>query len=183
MSKQKICPKCKAIFVEEISKCPIDGIKLELKAEDILIGREIDNRYTILEIVGEGGWGTVYKAYQHSIERYLAIKTLKTQFMNVPNVVSNFFKEARSISKLKHPNTITLHDFGETNDHILYMAMEFLEGETLKHLIQKNKLIEQKRSVYIIAQACDSLDEAHRRGIIHSDLKPANIFLAKGFKT
>jgi serine/threonine protein kinase len=179
--REKICPRCRTVFSEDLSVCPNDATVLEPKPVDKFIGRIIDNRYKILEVIGEGGWGIVYKAYQESVDRYLAIKTIKSRFLNVPDVISNFFKEAKAISKLKHHNTITLHNFGETEDHILYMVMEFLEGETLNKLIYNEGAIDVKKAVYLISQTCDSLDEAHRNSIIHSDLKPGNIFLARGF--
>jgi serine/threonine protein kinase len=183
-SKTKICPECGRTYPADMSNCPDDNSMLvfdSMKRTDPLIGREIDSRFVIRALIGEGGWGSVYRAWQKSMDREIALKILKTELGRDVKIVGRFLREAKASSKLKHPNTITVYDFGQTQDGILYLAMEFLEGATLAHVLSNQPVIPLKRAVNIISQVCDSLTEAHAHGIIHRDLKPENIFLVKGF--
>ncbi len=143
---------------------------------DPFVGKVIDGRYEIQQRVGEGGMGVVYKARQISIDRVIALKMLNPQMAQDPTWVQRFYNEAKACSRLQHPNTIRMFDFGQTSDARLFMTMEFLDGVSLRDALQKGALAPQ-RVVKIIIQCCASLAEAHSIGIIHRDIKPDNVFL------
>ncbi|MBT8495687.1 MAG: serine/threonine protein kinase [Deltaproteobacteria bacterium] len=144
---------------------------------DPRIGKVIDGRYEVIERVGEGGMGVVYKARQVSIDRLIAIKMLNKQMASDPNWVERFYNEARACSRLQHPNTIRMFDFGQTREGALFMTMEFLDGHSLRHAIAAGAPMDPARVLKILIQICASLSEAHSLKIIHRDMKPDNVFL------
>ncbi|HVE81418.1 MAG TPA: protein kinase, partial [Myxococcales bacterium] len=147
---------------------------------DPLCGRVLNGRFSILEPIGSGGMGRVYKAIQAPLDRMVAIKVLHPQFSSNnrdPGFVKRFVLEASLTSKLRHPNTVTVIDYGQTEDGIFYIAMEYLEGMSLAEVLTKQGALQWQRSLHIGQQVCRSLREAHRFGIIHRDLKPANVML------
>jgi len=141
-----------------------------------LVGRTIEGRYKLLELLGEGGMGTVYRALQLSMDREVAVKVLKPELAGDETSVARFFREVKSGSALNHPNIVTIFDFGRTEEKLTYMAMELLVGRTLARLVVREHP-SVKTVCVIIAQVCDALVAAHEAGIIHRDLKPANIFV------
>jgi eukaryotic-like serine/threonine-protein kinase len=143
---------------------------------DPFVGKVIDGRYEIQVRVGEGGMGVVYKARQISIDRIIALKMLNQQMAGDPTWVQRFYNEAKACSRLQHPNTIRMFDFGQTSDGRLFMTMEFLDGISLRGALQSGPLAPQ-RVVKVLIQCCASLAEAHSIGIIHRDIKPDNVFL------
>jgi serine/threonine-protein kinase len=145
-------------------------------AGDPFVGKVIDGRYEIQARIGEGGMGVVYKARQTSIDRVIALKMLNQQMAQDPTWVQRFYNEAKACSRLQHPNTIRMFDFGQTTDGRLFMTMEFLDGVGLRTALQNGPMAPQ-RVVKILIQCCASLAEAHSIGIIHRDIKPDNVFL------
>ncbi|HEY0253413.1 MAG TPA: serine/threonine-protein kinase, partial [Kofleriaceae bacterium] len=143
---------------------------------DPFVGKVIDGRYEIQQRVGEGGMGVVYNARQMSIDRVIALKMLNQQMQGDQQWVQRFYNEAKACSRLQHPNTIRMFDFGQTQDGRLFMTMEFLDGISLRDALQRGPLAPQ-RVVKILIQCCASLAEAHSIGIIHRDIKPDNVFL------
>jgi serine/threonine-protein kinase len=146
---------------------------------DPLVGRVINERYKIVEQIGHGGMGRVYKALQAPLDRLVALKVLGAGHDRDPNFYKRFFLEASVTAKLTHPNTITLYDYGRTEDGIFYIAMEYLNGRTLSGAMQQDGTLAQERVIHIAQQVCRSLREAHALGIIHRDLKPANVMLLR----
>jgi serine/threonine-protein kinase len=144
---------------------------------DPLIGKLLADRFEILDRIGEGGMGVVYRARQVSVDRVVAIKVLNAQVAQDPQWVHRFINEAKACSKLQHPNTVRLIDFGQTRDGLLFMAMEFLDGMSLRTAIDRGGRMAPARVLKIIMQCCQSLAEAHGLGIIHRDIKPDNLFL------
>src|SRR6266478_5824929 len=144
---------------------------------DLLIGRTINDRYRVVEVIGHGGMGRVYKALQSPLDRLVALKILGAGHERDPNFYKRFFLEASVTAKLTHPNTITLYDYGRTDDGIFFIAMEFLNGRTLSQAMQADGPLAQERAIHIAQQICRSLREAHSLGIVHRDLKPANVML------
>jgi eukaryotic-like serine/threonine-protein kinase len=144
---------------------------------DPLLGRVLNDRYRVLEAIGRGGMGRVYKALQAPLDRVVALKVLGAGHDRDPNFYKRFFLEASVTAKLTHPNTITLYDYGRTEDAVFFIAMEYLDGRTLSQVIQSEGALAQERVIHIAQQVCRSLREAHSLGIIHRDLKPANVML------
>nr|HEX4317399.1 protein kinase [Kofleriaceae bacterium] len=143
---------------------------------DPLVGQMLDGRYEIQARVGEGGMGVVYRARQISIDRVIALKMLNPQMASDPTWVQRFYNEAKACSRLQHPNTIRMFDFGQTQDGRLYMSMEFLDGISLRGALQPGPFPPQ-RVLNVLIACCGSLAEAHAIGIIHRDIKPDNVFL------
>jgi serine/threonine protein kinase len=150
---------------------------------DPLIGRVLDGKYTLLSVIGRGGMGVVYKAHQKSLERSVALKLMMgVEPEREAEFQRRFFLEAATAAKLKHPNTITVFDYGSTNidgERVYYITMELLDGMTLSKLLSKGLPLPPLRAVNIAMQMCRSLREAHAAGIVHRDLKPGNIMLVK----
>ncbi len=148
-------------------------------APDPLIGRVIGERFRITALIARGGMGRVYRAEQSPLGRICAVKVLNPNYAGEhdPEFHKRFFLEASIASKLSHPNTVTVFDYGRAEDDIYYMAMEYLEGHTLHRAIRQAGYLPEARAVHIARQICRSLREAHALGVIHRDLKPANIFL------
>jgi serine/threonine-protein kinase len=148
---------------------------------DPLIGRLINDRFKVVALVARGGMGKVYRAEQAPLGRTCALKVLNPKYAgdHDPEFHKRFFLEASIASKLTHPNTVTIFDYGRSDDDIYYMAMEYLEGRTLHRAIREEGTFSEERTAHVARQVCRSLREAHSLGVIHRDLKPANIFLVE----
>jgi serine/threonine protein kinase len=141
------------------------------------IGRMVAGRYRILAKLGEGGMGAVYRAEQISLKRIVALKVLRAELSAEPGLVRRFNTEAELAAKLSHPNTVTLFDFGQDADGALFIAMECLEGRSLREVLSREGPLAPGRALAICEQLCASLADAHSHGIIHRDLKPDNVML------
>ena len=139
-----------------------------------LIGQRLAGKYTLTGLLGFGGMGAVYAAVQSPMDRRVALKLIPS---HDPTAAARFEREAYTVSKLSHPNTVTVFDFGHTEHGQLYLSMEYLQGHTLTELIHKQGPLHPARAVHIAEQICRSLGEAHRAGIMHRDIKPDNILL------
>ena len=148
---------------------------------DPLIGRVINDRFRISALIARGGMGKVYRAEQAPLGRVCALKVLNPNYAGDqdPEFHKRFFLEASIASKLTHPNTVTIFDYGRTDDDVYYMAMEYLVGHTLHRAIREAGHFPEERAAHIARQICRALREAHSLGVIHRDLKPANIFLVE----
>ncbi len=148
------------------------------RVSDPLIGQEIaEGQFRVLERIGAGGMGAVYKAEQPSMNRWVAVKVLHQKYLDRKDVVSRFRREARAMSQLSHPNTARVTEYGQLPDQSLYFVMEYLQGKNLAHHVRAEGPMEETRAINVMMQVCGALEEAHRAGIIHRDLKPENIFL------
>ncbi len=144
----------------------------------IKIGMMLGDRYEILEKIGTGGMSDVYKAKDHKLNRYVAVKVLKQEFSENSNFVSKFRVEAQAAASLMHPNIVNVYDVGE-DAGIHYIVMELVEGITLKRYIEKKARLSVKEAVSIAIQACMGIEAAHNNHIIHRDIKPQNIIISK----
>ncbi|MBL8677672.1 MAG: serine/threonine protein kinase [Myxococcales bacterium] len=146
---------------------------------DPLLGRVIAEKYRLDAVAGTGATGTVYRAMHLTLGRPLAVKVLARHLMDNPTAQARFRREARAASKLEHPNSVQVVDFGVEADGITYLAMEFLEGRELYRAIFEDWPLGPERSAKIIAQVLSVLQAAHELGIVHRDLKPENVMLVQ----
>lgn len=146
---------------------------------DTMVGKIVDGRYEIRGMVGRGGMGAVFEAFQPSVQRTVALKVLLREYAENETIIKRFHKEALAASRLTHPNSISVYDFGQTDDGILFIAMEYLRGENLAQVLTREGALSPERTIHIMRQVCKSLSEAHKAGIVHRDLKPDNVFLTE----
>jgi len=180
----RICPACGRRGSSEF--CEADGalmipVEALATAADGMIGRVIRGRYRLTRALGAGGMGRVYAASQLGLEREVAVKVLRRVADDDPAeqraVVLRFQREVLAASRLRHPNTVRVYDYGTAEDGTLFLVMELLEGRTLGDAIRATRGLEPRAAARIGAQVCRSLAEAHDHGIIHRDLKPDNVIL------
>ncbi|RYZ08958.1 MAG: serine/threonine protein kinase [Myxococcales bacterium] len=146
---------------------------------DPLIGVVVAERYRIKEPIGRGGMGVVYRVEHARIGKLMALKLLTGELTRDPQQVARFKREAQMVSRLSHPNTVQVFDFG-ASEGLVYLAMEYLKGEDLGHLIRRVGPLGVERTLKIVIQICSSLGEAHGKGMVHRDLKPENIIVMPG---
>ena len=139
------------------------------------IGQIIKERYEILEVLGEGGMAFVYKAMDTQLERFVAIKTLKPNYVNQETFVERFRREAKTAANLNHPNIVQIFDWGIEEEP--FFVMEYIEGNTLTSIIAKNRTISLSDVLFIGAQVASGLQAAHQKGLVHRDIKPGNIMI------
>ncbi|MEM1008220.1 MAG: protein kinase, partial [Myxococcota bacterium] len=174
----KKCPECKFQNKRRAVRCSACGAPLGTNTEvDPLIGTVLAEKFEIQELVGQGAMGRVYLALQRPIQRKVAIKVLHQHLLKEPRVARRFQREAEAASRLSHPNSIAIYDFGKTSDDSLYIAMEYIVGVDLAEVILKEGPLPFERTINIVLQVLDVLQQAHHHNIIHRDLKPDNIML------
>lgn len=180
----RLCPKCGKKSQE--ARCPDDGTATLVLAQNpdsrLTEGTEVNGRYRIGPMIGQGGFGSVYKATNIATDQDMAIKLLAVSLDgDDSDVIQRFFAEAQVTASLKHPNTIRVYDFGQTEGGALYIAMELLSGKPLNELlrkrIQNGQVLSEEETVALGVQILRSLAEAHLANLVHRDLKPHNIFL------
>lgn len=143
-----------------------------------MIGHELGGRYQVIERIGGGGMALVYKAQDILLNRYVAIKVLRQQFVNDEEFIRRFRREAQSAASLSHPNVVSVYDVGQEED-IHYIVMEYVEGQNLNEIIKERAPLQVEEAVRIASQIADALDHAHHNQIIHRDIKPHNILIGR----
>ena len=145
---------------------------------EMLVGTVLDDRYELLELIGQGGFGQVYRGRQATVERDIAVKVISRTLIHDEEAAKRFEREARLSGKLNHPHVVHTIAFGCTKDGLYYLVMEFVKGRTLKEILAEERRFEVRRAAHIVAQICDALEAAHTMDIIHRDLKPSNVMVA-----
>jgi serine/threonine protein kinase len=173
----KLCLNCHKQFTDEVELCPHEGSFLVPVPNDPLLGALIDERYRVESLIAKGAVGSVYKAKQELLGRQVALKVLHGYLGADPESLVRFHREAKAISRLEHPNLLTLYDFGMTADGQPYFVMDLLNGTTLAKLLTCEGRLDVRRTLTIVKQVLEALSEAHKKGIIHRDIKPPNIVL------
>ena len=146
--------------------------------DDLYIGKALDDRYEILEKIGTGGMAVVYKALDHRLNRFVAIKILKADLAQDPDLRRRFHAESQAVAMLSHPNIVSVYDVNHSGG-VDYIVMELIEGITLKQYINRKGILNWKEALHFTTQIVKALEHAHSRGIIHRDIKPHNIMLLK----
>ncbi len=179
-----VCPKCGHEGSNVGGKCPYDEyyfIKeeaLEDAKRDPMIGTLAADKYVILSLISEGGMGAVYRAIQLPVERMIAFKVLRAELKDSDQGRDRFIREARAVSRLTHPNIITLHDFGFDDTKYPYMVMEYAPGGSLTKWLKQDGLTTE-RIIHVVVQILSALTDAHNQGIVHRDLKPDNMIITE----
>ena len=180
MTVPKLCPTCGTEYPADERFCPRDGTALRtLGGGSELIGSIIADRYLVLSKIGEGGMGQVYLAEHVKMGRKSAVKVMNPGTVNDADAISRFNREAANASRISHQHVAQVYDFGETPDGLIYLAMEYVEGEPLTDVLQREGALPPERAGEIVRQVGDALAVAHDMGIVHRDLKPDNVMLAK----
>jgi serine/threonine-protein kinase len=174
----KSCPTCGRQYSETTSLCPADGAVLKRAGnEDRLVGQVLAGKYRIDEKIDEGGMGCVYRATHVLMEKVIAVKVLHPALAADDKIVQRFTREAKAASRISHPHAINVTDFGESENGIVYLVMEYLPGRTLKDIVRSGGPMTLARTVEIVRQVAGALDAAHFEGVVHRDLKSDNIML------
>src|SRR5580765_544291 len=145
--------------------------------DDPLIGKVLSERYRIVRKIGEGGMGAVYQAEHALIEKKIALKILFQDLTRRPDLIQRFLQEAKSASRIGHENVIDISDFGQSPEGLVFIAMEFLDGQDLGRVLKASGAMPWARAQPMVLQIVKALRAAHERGIIHRDMKPENIFV------
>jgi len=184
VASSRFCNNCGAplgvpasAYAETVTASPGDSRTLEATMPDQLSGQIIDGRYRIEGLIGVGGMGSVYRATRILIGDEVAIKILHSERVADPNTAQRFRREAQAAARLKHPNAVSIYDFGVSSEGLQYLVMELIEGQSLREVMNTRGTLEPTFCAEIISQVCAALDEAHRQQIVHRDIKPDNIIL------
>ena len=176
----KECPKCENCYGDDVNFCPND----QSQTRQTLPGTQLlAKRYWIEKRLGRGAMGQVYLARDENLgTRQVAVKTVRQDILNSDDLqegeaIARFEREARAAASISHPNIVDVTDFGETEDGVFYLVMEYVEGETLHRLLRREGTLPVKRAYKLLKQIADGVEAAHDKGILHRDLKPANIFI------
>ncbi|HYM25349.1 MAG TPA: protein kinase, partial [Vicinamibacterales bacterium] len=173
------CPQCGRTFPSTVKLCPNDGTVLDEQtpAGSKNLGTVLDGKYRLDSYLSKGGMGSVYKATHVMLNKAVAVKMINAEIVSSPEIVRRFQREARAATTLNHPNIAAVYDLGQTGDGTLYIAMEFIDGPSLKSVLSKEGPMDPARIVSLMWQVSAALAVAHRHSIIHRDLKPHNIML------
>ncbi len=176
---ESYCAACGRSYTEANEFCPQDGTRLVKFAArvDPMIGRVLDERFEVRARLGRGGMGTVYRAWQRSVDREVAIKVIDAKLAHDRVAAKRFLREARLASRLSQPSIVNVHDFGQAEDGVLYLVMELLRGRTLAQVAADEGALTSRRAIAIGVQLCDALEAAHALDIVHRDLKPQNVVI------
>jgi len=175
---QKKCLKCGTVCAPDALVCPNDQSGLATVLVGSMIGHQLGNRYTIIDELGRGGMGTIYKAHHARMDRIVAIKLLLANASD-NMACARFQVEARAASILSHPNIVRVFEFDITPEGLPYLVMEYLEGQTLGDVLEESLRLPVDKAVPIFIQLCSALEHAHKRNVVHRDLKPSNIMFVE----
>jgi hypothetical protein len=179
-SQTSKCPQCGKSFPANVRICPDDGTVLEHDTQASQLGTVLDGKYRLESFLSRGGMGAVYKATHVMLGKAVAVKLINPELVTSADVVRRFQREARAATALAHPNIVSVFDLGQTADGTLYIAMEYVDGRSLKAAISSGGAMAPTPAVAIMRQVVSALAVAHRHKIIHRDLKPQNIMLTRG---
>ena len=162
-----MCPSCQAKLSPGVSFCDNCGVGI-----DPLLGRVLGDKYQLVRKIGTGGFGAVYEADEKKLSRKVAIKTLHAHVSKNPQISKRFLREAIAASRVEHPNIIKIYDYGETTDGVLWMAMEYLTGQSLDEYLHQKRTIPPEELLSLLRPVLEAIGEAHQKGLVHRDQAP-----------
>jgi predicted Ser/Thr protein kinase len=171
------CPRCGRCEESGTFACPSDGTAMKPVPS---VPRTVDNKYRIEQLIGRGGMGAVYRAHDVRLDRLVALKVVRAELLGDPDARRRFRREAQIVARLQHPAIVSVFDYGTFADGAAYLVMEFVRGEDLRRVMQREGRLEPRRAVRILSAVCGAIEAAHREGVLHRDLKPENILLPGG---
>ncbi|MDZ4835354.1 MAG: serine/threonine-protein kinase [Candidatus Melainabacteria bacterium] len=171
----RFCFRCGFVSLGGEDVCPEDGSRLTAAAVDPYIGKTLAGKYEVVELLGRGGMSVVYKVRHLFMDRLEALKLMRVEMISDSDALQRFQQESRAVAALRHVNVVTVLDFGLLEDDTPFLTMEFLEGQDLGVIIEKQVHLPLARAIPLFAQICAGLHHAHSRGVIHRDIKPSNI--------
>ena len=176
-----ICQSCSIEQQSWSGSCPNCGSKraLQVEAEDTMVGRTVAGKYKILRKLGQGGVGAVFEGELEGIGQRVALKFLNKSFQMDSKTALRFLNEAKGLARLSHPNTVSLHDFGQDEEGHFFISMEFVEGVDLRKYLEEHGRLSPSDAIEVTLQAADALDDAHGKGLVHRDVKPENIMVRR----
>src|SRR5712692_9628254 len=174
----KVCPVCSKEYSDTQSLCPVDAAALQA-ANDSLVGQTLAGKYSIEELIKRGGMGSVYRGKHVLMDKTVAVKVLRPSLAVDDVVVARFSREAKAASRISHPHAVSVTDFGEAENGVVFLVMEYLDGRTLKEIIRSEGPMPVDRVLEIIRQVAGALDAAHQQGVVHRDLKSDNVMLSE----
>lgn len=172
----KVCPVCDRKYPDKMTLCSADASVLK-RLDDPLLGQTLAGKYKIERLIKMGGMGAVYRGRHVLMDKTVAIKVLKPSLAGDDAVVARFSREAKAASRISHPHAVSVTDFGEAENGVVFLVMEYLDGRTLKEVLAKEGPLPLGRAIEIVRQVAGALDVAHGQGVIHRDLKSENIML------
>ena len=177
--QHRYCPACFEAYEPAVEICPADqtGLVRLQHPDGPLTGQTLDGKYVVVELLGRGGMGEVYRARQLPMDREVAIKVLYKEFLRTPQDVKRFVREASAASRMKSRYAAMIHDFGIAREGLIYLTMELAEGATLSDHLRGETPLDIVRALHVGIDVCLALEDAHANGIVHRDLKPGNIML------
>ncbi|HYO91730.1 MAG TPA: serine/threonine-protein kinase, partial [Pyrinomonadaceae bacterium] len=174
------CPRCEKCYEDEVLVCVEDNTNTK---HTLPGGPLLNKRYLLEKRLGRGAMGQVYLARdQNLMTRRVAVKTVRPDFLNNEEMqegeaIARFEREARTAASIRHPNVVDVTDFGKSPEGVFYLVMEYVQGETLHHLLRREGTLSVARTLTLLRQIAAGVEAAHDEGILHRDLKPANIFI------
>jgi serine/threonine-protein kinase len=174
----KVCPVCGKEYSDTTTLCTADAEVLQ-NVDDPLVGQTLAEKYLVEQLIKRGGMGAVYRGKHVMMEKTVAIKVLRPSLAGDDDVVARFSREAKAASRISHPHAVSVTDFGEAENGVVFLVMEYLDGRTLKDIIRSEGPMPLDRAVEIVRQVAGALEVAHQQGVVHRDLKSDNIMLSQ----
>lgn len=174
----KVCPVCAKEYSDTTTLCTADAEVLQI-VDDPLVGQTLAEKYLIEQLIKRGGMGAVYRGKHVMMDKTVAIKVLRPSLAGDDVIVARFSREAKAASRISHPHAVSVTDFGEAENGVVFLVMEYLDGRTLKDIIRSEGPMPLARATEITRQVSGALDAAHQQGVVHRDLKSDNVMLSQ----
>ncbi|HKE14843.1 MAG TPA: serine/threonine-protein kinase [Kofleriaceae bacterium] len=171
--------RCRGVFRAAVDRCPIDGARLHRGGRDPLLGTWFAGRYLVEELVGDGPLGRVYRARDMPARQPLALRVLAGERAADPIARARFHRQAELARRLDHPNVVPVTDIGTSSEGLPFVVTDYVPGQSLSRVVAREGPLDRRRAVAILRQVAAGLEHAHERGVLHRDLRPANVLLAR----